>query len=299
MVDCAPTSWCFHEQGDMLANRTRNMPSIERIGPAKRVKLPSNRELAWATLEVLMNHRRPLATSEIPLPVVRVLSLDPTILNIPRKNGRGYEVPYRIGWVLTNLKNIGVVENLDRGYWGLTRLGTQYRVRGDVRDRLISQFGPEPLFGYKRSRRNQKRPDTDGEKNSSILDLLQRAESHVFENICRIFLQELGIIQISTTGRISDGSFEGTGAIRINTISFRVFFRCQRSTKSISKNEVISLRGTMAGRAENGLYITTGTFSNAAIEEAAREGVPPIGLINGSELSNQMRKLGVDERTPA
>jgi restriction system protein len=36
-----------------------------------------------------------------------------------------------------------------------------------------------------------------------------------------------------------------------------------------------------------GLFITTGTFSPAAVREATRDGAPPIDLVDGVELAAQ------------
>lgn len=260
-----------------------------------KIKFPTNRELAWATLEVLKNHRRPLTVHEIAVEVVKLLGLDPKILDIMRKNGKGPELPYRIGWILTNLKNIGAVENTERGYWGLTRLGQLYRDHGDIRDKLILQYGPEIVFGDKRGRNSPKNPNRDKWKNPNLLDHLQEMDPDLFEDVCHIFLSRSGIREATVTAKASDGSFEGTGLIRIATISFRVFFRCRKSAKAISKDEVMNFRGTMIGCAENGLYITTSTFSDSASKEAVRDGAPPIGLIGGVELCNQLRKLHLEK----
>jgi restriction system protein len=54
----------------------------------------------------------------------------------------------------------------------------------------------------------------------------------------------------------------------------------------------------MIGRADKGIIITTGTFSNDAIREANREGAPPIELIDGEKLVAMFEsaKLGVKPR---
>ena len=51
----------------------------------------------------------------------------------------------------------------------------------------------------------------------------------------------------------------------------------------------------MVGRADKGLFITTGTFSRDAIKEAIRDGAPPIDLVDGDSLADKLKelKLGV------
>jgi restriction system protein len=52
----------------------------------------------------------------------------------------------------------------------------------------------------------------------------------------------------------------------------------------------------MVGRADKGLFITTGAFSPAAIREASRDGAPPIDLVDGSELADKLRDLSLGVR---
>jgi restriction system protein len=40
----------------------------------------------------------------------------------------------------------------------------------------------------------------------------------------------------------------------------------------------------MFGRAEKGIILTTGTFSEDAKREASRDGAPPVELIHGQKL---------------
>ena len=47
----------------------------------------------------------------------------------------------------------------------------------------------------------------------------------------------------------------------------------------------------MAGRADKGIVITTGTFTAEARREATRDGVPPIELIDGERLVDMLEEL--------
>jgi restriction system protein len=47
----------------------------------------------------------------------------------------------------------------------------------------------------------------------------------------------------------------------------------------------------MQGRADKGIVITTGTFTSEARREAARDGVPPIELVDGEKLVNMFVDL--------
>jgi restriction system protein len=54
----------------------------------------------------------------------------------------------------------------------------------------------------------------------------------------------------------------------------------------------------MVGRADKGLFITTGTFTREATKEATRDGASPIDLIDGDDLVEMLKKLrlGVNVR---
>lgn len=47
----------------------------------------------------------------------------------------------------------------------------------------------------------------------------------------------------------------------------------------------------MAGRADKGIIVTTGTFTAEARREATRDGVPPIELIDGEKLVDMLEQL--------
>jgi restriction system protein len=47
----------------------------------------------------------------------------------------------------------------------------------------------------------------------------------------------------------------------------------------------------MAGRADKGIILTTGTFTTDARRESVRDGVPPIELVDGEKLLDLFEKL--------
>ena len=49
----------------------------------------------------------------------------------------------------------------------------------------------------------------------------------------------------------------------------------------------------MVGRADKGLFITTGTFTRDARAEAQRDGAPPIDLIDGEALVEKLKELRI------
>ena len=76
-------------------------------------------------------------------------------------------------------------------------------------------------------------------------------------------------------------------------MSFPILFQCKRYTSSVGASEIRDFRGAMVGRADKGLFITTSTFSPAAVKEATRDGAPPIDLVDGAELASKLKSFGM------
>jgi restriction system protein len=80
-------------------------------------------------------------------------------------------------------------------------------------------------------------------------------------------------------------------------LSFRVIFQCKRYQGSVGAREIRDFRGAMMGRADKGLFITTGNFTRDAKEEATRDGASAIDLIDGDQLVKKLKELGLGVKT--
>ena len=65
----------------------------------------------------------------------------------------------------------------------------------------------------------------------------------------------------------------------------------------MAAGEIRDFRGAMVGRADKGLFITTGSFTPAAVKEATRDGAPPIDLVDGDELAEKLKELALGIKT--
>jgi restriction system protein len=57
----------------------------------------------------------------------------------------------------------------------------------------------------------------------------------------------------------------------------------------VLSSRATSYRGAIAGRSGKGLLITTGSFTRDAEAEAARDGAPPVELIDGERLCDLLK----------
>ena len=118
-----------------------------------------------------------------------------------------------------------------------------------------------------------------------------------FERLAKRLLRELGFVHVEVTGRSGDGGIDGKGLARIHDVlTFHVVFQCKRYQSSVTPSAIRDFRGAMVGRGDKGLFITTGTFTREAIKEATRDGAPPIDLIDGNQLADKLKALGLGVR---
>jgi restriction system protein len=75
-------------------------------------------------------------------------------------------------------------------------------------------------------------------------------------------------------------------------------FQSKRIKGSVSRAQVGDFRNATMGRADKGIFITTGTFSKDAQKEADRDGVLPIELVDGERLVElfQNKQLGLRQK---
>ena len=119
-----------------------------------------------------------------------------------------------------------------------------------------------------------------------------------FERLTQRLLRESGFIHVEVTGRTGDGGIDGKGIARINGLmSFHIAFQCKKYKSSVGAPEIRDFRGATIGRADRGLFITTGNFTKAAIDEATRDGAAPIDLVDGDQLADKLKGLALGIKT--
>lgn len=128
--------------------------------------------------------------------------------------------------------------------------------------------------------------------------LTQEITPDAFERLIQRLLRESGFVHVEVTGTSGDGGIDGKGIARVSgMLSFHVIFQCKRYQGAVSASHVRDFRGAMVGRADKGLLITTGTFTRDAIKEATRDGAPPIDMIDGDQLADKLKELGLGIKT--
>ncbi|MDD5390696.1 MAG: restriction endonuclease [Gallionellaceae bacterium] len=207
----------------------------------------------------------------------------------------------QVAWARFYLVREGFIDSSKRGVWSLTERGRSTSLT-PVESREIFLKWVRVFQEQRRAKANIKEPiaeqvaegtgTTSNDYRNDIVDLLLNLPPAGFERLAQRLLREAGFVQVVVTGSSGDEGIDGYGTLQINPlVSFKVLFQCKRYRKSVSPSHVRDFRGAMAGRADKGIIITTGTFTAEARREASRDGVPPIELIDGEKLVDMLEHL--------
>jgi restriction system protein len=196
------------------------------------------------------------------------------------------------------MKPAGFVESGGRGVWVLTDLGRQ---AADWTAAKVKKASADAYRALAAARKEAPTAELEATSDApdwkdSLLASLRAIDPGAFERLCQRVLRESGFVKVEVTGKSGDGGIDGIGVLRVNLISFQVLFQCKRySGSSVTPAQVRDFRGAMQGRADKGLFITTGGFTAEARREATRDGAPAIDLIDGEALCLLLKelKLGV------
>jgi restriction system protein len=222
----------------------------------------------------------------------------------------------KIAWVRQYLVLAGYIDRSERGVWALTAKGRSSPAlseeeanrlvlemqrqdrerRGKRLDDVGGNAANQDDTSREVNRDNEEEEEEEDEEGSSyrsqLLAIIRALSPKGFEQLCQRLLRESGFERVVVTGGAGDRGIDGIGDLKINPfVTLKVQFQCKRYVGTVGPSEVREFRGAMQGRADKGLILTTGTFSPGALDEAARDGVPPIELVDAERLIGLFEKL--------
>ncbi len=266
-------------------------------------KVPTYDKMMTPVLEALKLLGGSGSIDEINEKVYEVTGYDEETLEIPHdENGVQTEVEYRLAWARTYLKKYGLLENSSRGVWALVDndIDTSIIDSNDIVRKVREKVRKKKTEVVKSPKLDNRGVNDEIEEQidwkENLISTLLKIEPSAFERLCQRLLRESGFVQVEVTGKSGDGGIDGKGIVRINGfLSFHVFFQSKRYKGSVGSGDLRDFRGAMQGRADKGIFITTGNYTREAIKEATRDGAPPIDLIDGELLCDKLKefKLGV------
>lgn len=268
-------------------------------------QMPKYHELMNPLLKALHELGGSGSIEEISQKVSELSGLPEEILNIPHNPEKSSqtEIEYRLAWARTYLKKYGILENSDRGIWLIV---PEKRDVKSVHPQTVVKTVRDDHKKQKEANEKEKVPETDEDTDIEIPDeaeswrsilhnvLIHEIQPDAFERLAKRILRESGFVQVEVTGRSGDGGIDGKGIMRLSgLLSFHVIFQCKKYKGTVTASDIRDFRGAMIGRADKGLFITTGTFTRDAIREATRDGAPPIDLVDGDQLADKLKELSL------
>ena len=277
--------------------------------------LPNLPQMMLVTLEALREIGGSATLSELDQKVVELegVTEEEQSLTMPKDNRP--RVNYYLGWARTFLRRGGAIDNSARGVWSLTEQGEQMSTLAEM------QTIHERVIAEERERARQKRLATKANENAEeeseptaghdegvddeeddwkahLLTTVGAMSPDGFERLSQRLLREAGFTKVEVRGKTGDGGIDGVGVLRVNLVSFQIYFQCKKWKGSVGSKEIRDFRGALQGRADKGLFITTGSFTTQASEEATRDGAIAIDLIDGDRLCELLKQyaLGVSTR---
>ena len=286
------------------------------------VTVPSQREFYNPILQALHNLGGSGTNQEIYDKVVKIMNLTDEQLEVLIGSGgpnrKTTLVINYLSWARTELKQYGLLENPRRAFWALTVKGWKTKqVDPRAVQRTMNQMSKEKK--EQAAKRQQIKPMPQPEPAAPTLSEEPLAAEEVIANLMgwrdelsstlhgmspaaferfflRIFHSE-GIGKVDVTGRSGDDAIEGMMESS-GFLSLRVLFRCIRGSGLISTSELHNFRREVTmGRANKGLLVTTGKFTQEARREADRGGAPEVELMDGKQLIDKLKELSLGVKT--
>ena len=286
------------------------------MGRERKNLSPTYTELIIPTYDALKQLGGSGTNNEIYERVIVNLNLSDEVLDEPHLGSVNQsEVEYQLAWARTYLKNYGIIVNSARSVWSIT---SEYASELTVSAKEIVAFTVQKNAKKREMAKSNDKPDGKMDKPEDDIDsnddvefpdevkpwrqqlanVLQNMDPYGFERLSQRLLRECGFTQVSVTKKSGDGGIDGTGKLKINGIvSFNVAFQCKRYKGLVSSGDIRDFRGSLTTDIEKGIFITTGSFSKAAKDEATTPGKKQIDLIDGEEFISKLAEysIGVKE----
>lgn len=204
----------------------------------------------------------------------------------------------QVQWARQYLVWQGLIDDSRRGIWTLTPLGWKTHLDAkSSREVMLSrvkayQSAQNPAVTSVKSA-DEDMP-LDEAQEQSLLQVLRSLPPYGFELLCERLLREHGFEDVSVTQKSKDGGIDGYGVLRLSPfVRIKVAFQAKRYKDVVGRAAVGEFRNALLGRAEKGVFVTTGRFTFDAEAEAARDGVVPIELVDGDKLVDLFESAGL------
>jgi restriction system protein len=236
-------------------------------------------------------------------------------------NGKRTVFYNRVGWALSYLKQAGLAKATRRGYYKITERGT--KVIEQNPDKIDVQFlrQYQEFLEFENRSKNGTKPEPENRPDEETPEeKIEYAYNMIFEKLANELLQNIKnctpaffehlvvelLVKMGYGGSIKEAGKaigktgdEGIdGIIKEDILGLDVIYiQAKRWNNTVGRPDIHKFAGALQGqRAKKGIFITTGKFSNDALEYIKNIDTK-IVLIDGNKLSEYMidNNIGVTD----
>ncbi len=218
----------------------------------------------------------------------------------------------RIGWGKGYLKEAGYLIQPERAMVQITSKGQE---RLNVGELTLKQLKSDPEYiecqNKKAKNKNELEAEQQQFENSTPQDLIDRGFSvieknnklellqklkeidpYYFEKVILILLKKMGYGEFVETKKSNDGGIDGV--INQDQLGLeKIYMQAKRySDNKVREKDIRNFIGAMSGDTTKGVFVTTSSFDEAAVQKAY-EAHHKIILIDGVKLTDLMYQFGV------
>ncbi len=265
--------------------------------------MPNYSDLINPTLEALQTLGGSATINEIYSEVIKNMQLSEKIIDFQHSDKSSQtEIQYRLAWARTYLKIYGIIEKTQRGVWAILPKHKETKavdvddcvnmVRNQSLNKQDNRIDPKMDNNLEDD--GIELPDENKPWRERLHSILISMNPFAFERLAQRVLRESGFYEVEVTKKTNDGGIDGYGRVKINGMfSFKVAFQCKRYSGSVPSSDIRDFRGSLTTDIEKALFITTGTFSKPALDEAMKPEKIQIDLIDGEELISRLAEYGI------
>ena len=238
------------------------------------------------------------------------LDLPDDLLNQKTKTGDPL-ILNRIGWGKAYLKQAGFLIQPERAMVQITDKGKE---RVKFAELTLRQLKNQPEYIEAENNKTKKirEPDKEQQLENSTpqdlidqginiieedakLDLLLKLKSidpYYFEKVVLILLKEMGYGEFVETKKSNDGGIDGI--MNQDQLGLeKIYMQAKRySENKVREKDIRNFIGAMSGDTTKGIFVTTSSFDDAAVQKA-HDAHHKIILVDGLKLTDLMYKFGV------
>ena len=265
-------------------------------------------------LRALNFSARPVEVSEW---IAAELKLGDDVTEVRNKTGQS-KFGNQVAWARFYLAKAGYIDPEQYGVWVLTESGRAFKpspeealatfkqVQAQIKKDSHSDREEDELEGIEAEApeaEEETPPDSrvfynEASAREHLVEIIRALSDTGFEELCALVLRSYGFENVSVTQRSGDKGIDGEGYLFLNRfVRTKVKFQCKRYEKTVGPEKIREFRGALRSE-ERGIFLTSGSFTRGAIDEANAPNIVPIELVDIDRFLDILieQKIGVKER---